>query len=247
MSTHSITAAVLVTGNEILSGRTADANVNTIARRMTDIGICLSEVRMVRDDEKEIVNALNELRQRFTYVFTTGGIGPTHDDITIQCVAKAFGVPIVRNTAVERQLREKLGNKATEATFKMADFPEGARLLATDITAAPGCTIGNVFVMAGIPQICTAMVEAAVPLLKQGEQMYSKALDVFAGEGRIAQEFQQLQDKFPHLEMGSYPFCDEEDKAATSLVVRGTEAQDVDKAFLALQDWLGESGLRFRL
>src|SRR6201997_3581038 len=168
-----VTAAVLVIGDEILSGRTKDKNIGYIAEYLTGIGIDLKEVRVVPDEEPEIVAALNAVRARYTYVFTTGGIGPTHDDITAECVAKAFGVPIEHHPRAVEIMRERIaltGGVMNEARMRMTRVPVGATLVLNKISAAPGFWIGNVIVMAGIPSVMQAMFEFVVPQLKTGSK-----------------------------------------------------------------------------
>ncbi|MCP5404803.1 MAG: competence/damage-inducible protein A [Pseudomonadaceae bacterium] len=234
-------AAILIIGNEILSGRTEDANVAHIARRLADVGVAVREVRVVPDIENEIVDALNALRARYGYVFTTGGIGPTHDDITIVSVAKAFGVAVARNTRVEEHLRTTYGNRATEATLRMADYPEGAALVWHEGDWAPACRMENVFVLAGIPRAMQVMLAACVPLLGQGAPIHSKTLDVWARESDIADGLAAVQGDYPQLEVGSYPYRID-NRPGTALVVRGADAVAVEaahKAICAMVEALG--------
>ncbi len=240
------TAAMVVIGNENLSGRTPDANVNHLARRLSDMGIQLTEVRMVRDVESEIVIAVNALRQANTYVFTTGGIGPTHDDITAKSVARAFGVELYKNKDVVENLTRVIGpEKVTEATFKMALFPLGAELIDNPVSAAPGFRMENVYVMAGIPKIMQAMLDAVLPSLKRGEEIYSKSVDIYAGESRISEGFETIQNRYPRIELGSYPFR-HGDKHGTSLVVRGTDKGQVEEAFSDIHHLIDEIGAVIR-
>src|SRR5271155_5305051 len=183
-----VTAALLVIGDEILSGRTKDKNIGYIAEYLTDIGIDLKEVRVVADEEPEIVAALNALRPRYTYVFTTGGIGPTHDDITADCVAKAFGVPIGYDPRVVAIMKERygsLGTELNEARMRMTRIPQGAELVPNKVSAAPGFWIGNVIVMAGVPSIMQAMLDAAAPKLRTGVKMLSESVRADCREGDI--------------------------------------------------------------
>jgi molybdopterin-biosynthesis enzyme MoeA-like protein len=239
------TAAALIIGNELLSGRTQDANLNQIARRLNDVGIALREARFVRDEEAEIGRALNALREEYTYVFTTGGIGPTHDDITAASVAKAFGVPVLRNEEVVSMLKKTRGASITEAALTMADYPEGARLLPMQEGVPPGFYLGNVFVLAGVPHIMQVMLEGAVPLLQQGENFYTRSVDVIMGESQISQRFQAVQAQHPGLELGSYPFR-AGSRYGTSLVVRGTDREDVDMAFQKVKGFLADIGAETR-
>lgn len=239
------TAAILLIGNELLSGRTADANMNYIARRLTDVGIKLCEVRVVADDAAAIGEAVNALRDRHTYVFTTGGIGPTHDDITIASIAKAFGVPVTRNIRVEEYLRKELGNKALPATFRMADYPEGAEQIwpakGAEAPWAPCCRMANVFVLAGFPRVMQAMLEAVLPLLTQGPPIHVRSVDVWTAESVISEGLGDIQARFPSVDVGSYPYR-LDNRPGTTLVARGTDAAAVagaHAAILALLDSLG--------
>src|SRR5947208_11661636 len=181
-----VTAAVLVIGDEILSGRTKDKNIGYIAEYLTALGIDLREVRVVGDEEGEIVAAVNALRARYTYVFTTGGIGPTHDDITADCVAKAFGVPIDVDPRARALLLTRIAEKdMNEARLRMARIPKGADLILNKVSAAPGFRIGNVHVMAGVPTIMQAMLDEVAPTLKTGIKMLSETVKANCREGAI--------------------------------------------------------------
>jgi molybdenum cofactor synthesis domain-containing protein len=207
-----VTAGLLVIGDEILSGRTKDKNIGYTAEYLTAIGIDLKEVRVVPDDEPEIVAALNALRARYTYVFTTGGIGPTHDDITADAVAKAFGVPIDYNTRAVEILRARLaqtGGVMNEARMRMTRMPAGAELVLNKISAAPGFRIGNVIVMAGIPAVVQAMLEYVTPQLKTGAKMLSETVRADCREGDIGTELGAIAKADPDVIIGSYPFMDE--------------------------------------
>jgi len=239
------TCAVILIGNEILSGRTADANLNHIARKMSEIGIVLEEARVIADVKRTIVETVNELREKYTYVFTTGGIGPTHDDITAISIAKAFDVPIVRDEETATLFRKNYGENISEATFKMADFPKGAQLVRNVITVAPGFYIGNVFAFAGIPRVMQAMLQAVIPLLEKGEDIYTKSIDVLAGESKISESFENIQNRYRTLDLGSYPF-----KVGgifgTSLVIRGNDKENVEAAFGEVQSMLKEMNVEIR-
>ncbi|MDH5557825.1 MAG: competence/damage-inducible protein A [Alphaproteobacteria bacterium] len=202
------TAALLIIGNEILSGRTTDANVPYIAGRLNALGIRLSEVRVVPDVEAEIVDALNALRARYTYVFTTGGIGPTHDDITADCVAKAFGVALVEDAEARRRLEERYaetGIELNEARLRMARAPVGAVLIDNPVSAAPGFQIENVFVMAGVPKIMQAMFESLRERLVGGDPLISRSIASRLPEGMIAQGLGEIQARHQGVDIGSYP------------------------------------------
>lgn len=222
-----VTAALLVIGDEILSGRTKDKNIGYIAEYLTNIGIDLKEVRVVPDEEPEIVTALNALRARYTYVFTTGGIGPTHDDITAECVAKAFGVAIDYDPrAVEimtTRVRET-GGVMNEARMRMTRVPAGAELVLNKISAAPGFWIGNVIVMAGVPHIMQAMLEFVTPKLKTGVKMLSESVRADCREGDIGTELGAIAKQHPDVVIGSYPFMDEKIGGNTHVVVRSRDA-----------------------
>ncbi|HZC54522.1 MAG TPA: molybdopterin-binding protein [Xanthobacteraceae bacterium] len=222
-----VTAAVLVIGDEILSGRTKDKNIGFIAEYLTGIGIDLKEVRVVPDAEPEIIAALNALRARYTYVFTTGGIGPTHDDITADCVAKAFGVPLHYHPRAVEIMRERVaatGGVMNEARMRMTRVPEGGELVLNKISAAPGFWIGNVIVMAGIPSIVQTMVEYVTPQLKTSARMLSESVRADCREGDIGTELGEIAKAYPDVVIGSYPFVDENKDANTNVVVRSRDA-----------------------
>jgi molybdenum cofactor synthesis domain-containing protein len=222
-----VTAGLLVIGDEILSGRTKDKNIGYAAEYLTAIGIDLKEVRVVPDDEPEIVAALNALRARYTYVFTTGGIGPTHDDITADAVAKAFGVPIDYNTRAVEILRARLaqtGGVMNEARMRMTRMPAGAELVLNKISAAPGFRIGNVIVMAGIPAVMQAMLEYVTPQLKTSAKMLSETVRADCREGDIGTELGAIAKAHPDVIIGSYPFMDERG-ANAHVVMRSRDPQ----------------------
>ncbi len=234
------TAAVLVIGDEILSGRTKDKNVGYIADRLTEVGIDLKQVRIVSDERDEIVDALNALRSRYTYVFTTGGIGPTHDDITADSVAAAFDVPIdVDQRAVDVMLERYEQSELTEARLRMARIPEGAELIANPVSKAPGFNIGNVFVMAGVPSIMHAMMDDVVPRLKAGRIVHSLSIEAGMGEGAVAKQLSALQDAFPDISIGSYPY-QRDGKFQTSLVLRSRNADRIAEAAEQLKTILAD-------
>ena len=241
-----ITAAVLVIGDEILSGRTKDKNIGHIADHLTTIGIQMKEVRIVPDEEPEIVDAVNALRTRYDYVFTTGGIGPTHDDITADAIAKAFGVGIdvdERALAPMRAYFQRRGVELTPARMRMARIPFGAALVENSVSIAPGFMLGNVIVMAGVPNIMHVMLDAATRFLKTGKKTLSSALDLHRPEGEIADLFGELQKRYPDVPMGSYPFI-RDGRPGTQLVLRSTdaarlaEAETELKVQLAARGWL---------
>jgi molybdenum cofactor synthesis domain-containing protein len=237
-----VTAALLVIGDEILSGRTKDRNTGTIAEHLTGIGIRLKEVRVVADDEDEIVAAVNALRPRYDYVFTTGGIGPTHDDITADSIAKAFGVAIGVDPRAEKLLSEhydRRGVELTPARLRMARIPDGALLIPNAISGAPGFRIANVIVMAGVPDIMRAMLEAVTPELDTGVKLLSVTIRVERPESEIADVFLAHQRRYRDVAMGSYPSI-RNGHFESELVLRGSdparlaEAAETLKAALKL-------------
>ncbi|WP_334175320.1 molybdopterin-binding protein [Pseudoxanthobacter sp.] len=219
-----VTAAVLVIGDEILSGRTKDQNIGFIADYLTAIGIDLEEVRVVPDVEARIVAALNALRAGYTYVFTTGGIGPTHDDITADAVAKAFGVAIDIDPRAVGVMRARYPDtELTPARLRMARIPDGADLIANPVSAAPGFRIGNVHVMAGVPKIMQAMMDSIAPTLARGRPMLSHTIEAGMGEGALAEGFGAIARANPDTLLGSYPYFDGT-RHTTRLVVRARDA-----------------------
>ena len=236
------TAAVLVIGDEILSGRTQDTNSNYIAKQLGALGIDLREARIVGDAEDEIAAALNALRARYTYVFTTGGIGPTHDDITADAVAKAFGVGIDYHPEALAMLaaRYKPG-EFNEMRRRMARIPQGAELVRNTASVAPGIHIGNVYVMAGVPMIMRAMMEDIVPHLERGAVVHAQTVQARIGEGRIAEGLMRIQNDFADLALGSYPYY-REDGFGVQLVARGRDAARVEAAALAIEAMIRAEG-----
>lgn len=241
-----VTAALLVIGDELLSGRTKDKNIGYIADQCTAIGIQLKEVRIVPDEEDEIVAAVNQLRSRYAYVFTTGGIGPTHDDITADCVAKAFGVGIDHHPQVKELLIQNFNRRGVEITaarLRMARIPDGAELVENQISVAPGFMLGNVIVMAGIPSIMQVMLDAVMPRLRTGKKMLSVMIELLRPEGEIAELFAETQKEFPDVPMGSYPFNREARVFGTQLVLRSTDAARLAAAEARLRQRLLQKGI----
>ena len=215
------TACVLIIGNEILSGKTQDTNVQFLGFELAKLGIRLTEGRVVRDEPAAIIRHLNECRREFTYVFTTGGIGPTHDDITAECVAQAFGVPLeLDDEAVERLKRG--GRPLNEARLKMARLPRGAQIVENPVSNAPGFRIENVFVFAGIPSIARAMFASAIPMLVHAPPILSGSVDAYVREGDFADALEKIQQRYATVEIGSYPF-NREGRLGATLVARGTD------------------------
>jgi molybdenum cofactor synthesis domain-containing protein len=239
-----VTAAVLVIGDEILSGRTKDTNIGTIADHLTAIGIRLREVRVVADVEEEIIAALNALRARYNYVFTTGGIGPTHDDITADAVAKAFGVSIDIDPRARAMLLERSEYELTPARLRMARIPAGADLVDNPVSRAPGFFIGNVIVMAGVPRIMAAMLQDVTPRLRTGAKLLSLSIHVSAPEGLIAPHLGAAQADFADVQMGSYPYFTD-GKPGVYLVLRSVRRERLEEAATGLEARLSGAGLPF--
>ena len=240
-STEVVTAALLVIGDEILSGRTKDKNIGYIAEYLTNIGIDLKEVRVVPDEEDEIVAALNALRSRYTYVFTTGGIGPTHDDITADCVAKAFGVSIDVDPRALEIMQERLrttGAEMNEARMRMTRIPKGAELVTNKVSGAPGIWMDNVIVMAGVPSIMQAMLDEVAPKLKTGVRILSRTMRADAREGDIGTQLGEIAKANPEVAIGSYPFFDPQHGPNTNVVLRARDAQKLALAARAVEDML---------
>src|SRR5215469_8441138 len=237
-----VTAAVLVIGDEILSGRTKDKNIGHIAEYLTNIGIDLREVRVVPDVEEEIVAAVNALRARYTYLLTTGGIGPTHDDITAECVAKALGVPIDYDPRAVALLKERFaqtGAEMNEARMRMTRVPHGADLVLNKVSAAPGFQLGNVIVMAGVPSIMQAMLDYVAPKLATGAKMLSETVRADTREGDIGTELGVIAKEHPGVMIGSYPFMDDRGPN-TNVVVRAREADKLAAAKAAVETMLAK-------
>ncbi len=231
------TAAMLVIGDEILSGRTRDANMHYLAGQLTEIGIDLKEVRVVSDDRDAIVAAVKALSDGYADVFTSGGIGPTHDDITADCIAAAFGAHIdVRDDAraLLQAHYDRSGQELNEARLRMARIPDGADLIDNPVSTAPGFSLGNVHVMAGVPSVFKAMVASVLPRLTGGAPLLSRTLRLMKGEGDIAGPLGQFAQDFPDLSVGSYPF-QKDGVYGSNVVVRGSDAAALDTAMAALE------------
>ena len=235
-----VTAGILVIGDEILSGRTKDKNIGFIAEYLTNIGIDLKEVRVVADEEPEIIAALDALRHRYDYIFTTGGIGPTHDDITADSIAKAFGVGIDHHPEVVARFKERFqgAGELNEARLRMARIPDGAELIQSATILAPGFKIGNVIVMAGVPSIMQAMMDIVAPKLKSGVRMLSDTVRANAREGDIGGPLREIANAHPDTIIGSYPFQDEDKKPNTNLVVRSRDPEKLAAAMNAVKEML---------
>jgi molybdenum cofactor synthesis domain-containing protein len=243
MTDKIVTAAVLVIGNEILSGRTRDTNLAWLGEELTKLGIRLTEARVVADSEGAIIAAIRDLKERYTYVFTTGGIGPTHDDITAEAVAKAFGVPLLRHPEAVRRLEAHYATPAdlNEARLRMANIPDGASLIDNPISKAPGFRIGNVHVMAGVPAIMQAMFDGLRGDLVGGPKMLARTIDVDLAEGVMATELAAIQRAAPEVEIGSYPRM-RQGRPSAAIVLRSTDAAVLARAaeaVLAMMHRLG--------
>jgi molybdenum cofactor synthesis domain-containing protein len=224
-------AAVLIIGDEILTGRTEEKNANYIAKKLNELGIDLHEIRVVPDIEEMIVDSLNSLRKNYHYVFTSGGIGPTHDDITAACVAKAFGVQIIRDGEALRRLREYYkADELNEARRRMADVPRGATLIDNPVSIAPGFRMENVFVMAGVPRILQAMFDNVIEALEGGEPMKSKTITCSLREGEVSEELGKIQRRFGDMiKIGSYPYF-REGQYGVSFVIRSHDEIALQRA-----------------
>ena len=229
-----VTASYIIIGDEILSGRVADANLNFLAKELTNMGIILKEVRVVPDDENEIINTLNDLRKKYDYVFTSGGVGPTHDDITTLSVAKALKQDLYINNLALRLLENYYGkDNLNEPRLKMARIPVGSDVIDNDIMAVGGFYTDNIFVMAGVPKIFRSMFFAVKDKLKVGKKMESLEINLNAKESLIAESFSNLQKKYLNVAMGSYP-----NDSGTSLVFRSDDYEKLEKSFLEMKEIL---------
>lgn len=233
--TQFVTAALVIIGNEILSGRTQDKNLAYLAVKLNEVGVQLREVRVVPDIEAEIVAAINAVRTRYNYVFTTGGIGPTHDDITSASIAKAFGVKLHRHPDAEKALRAHYSEKdINEARLKMAEVPMGSELIPNAVSTAPGFRIENVFVLAGVPRIMQAMVDALLPQIKGGATVLSVSITTNLPEGAIAAGLTDIQNRYASIDIGSYPMY-ERGNLSTTLVLRSPDGTLNEKARLEIE------------
>jgi molybdenum cofactor synthesis domain-containing protein len=236
------TACIVIIGNEILSGRTKDANMPWLADQLNTLGIRLRQVRIIADVEQTIVDTVNQVRQDFTYVFTTGGIGPTHDDITAPSIAKAFGVPWELHDEAARRLEVHYGDGGVnEARMRMATIPRGATLIDNPISRAPGFRMDNVYVMAGVPAIMQAMFAGFRHELVGGEPMQSRTVSSPLPEGALARFVGALQDRYDDLEVGSYPFF-RRGKVGVSIVIRGVDLARLDRAAGEMADYVRSQG-----
>ena len=238
------TACVLIIGNEILSGRTQDVNLNFLATNFTDLGIELVEARVIADVEAAIISAVNECRELYDYVFTTGGIGPTHDDITAECIAKAFGVELEQNPVARDLIGElcrRNGVELNAARLRMANVPVGASLIENSVSAAPGFQMGNVFVLAGVPRIMRDMFDGCRTRLVGGDVVQSRTVTAYLPEGIVAEPLRVLQGQCPNVEIGSYPFY-QDGRFGTNLVLRSTDEALLSRACNEVRDMVEELG-----
>ena len=227
MTDRIVTACVVIIGNEILSGRTQDVNLAHIAEQLNGWGVRVAEARVIPDVEEVVVATVNTARARFDYVFTTGGIGPTHDDITADCIAKAFGVPLVVSPEIAEGLRRRPAPDDVMANrLRMARIPEGATLIANPTSGPQGFRMENVFVMAGIPSVMQGMLSTLGREIEGGDVVRSRSVAVYLGESQIASALTEIQARYPEVELGSYPFYRSE-RYGTTLVMRGTSATDL--------------------
>lgn len=237
-------AAIVIIGNEVLSGRTKDANLSFLGEELSKLGIRLSEGRIIPDIESVIIETVNELRARCTYVFTTGGIGPTHDDITSACVAKAFGTTIERNPEAVKLLEDHysgLDIELNEARLRMAEVPVGCTLVHNPISKAPGFRLENVYVFAGIPSVMRAMFDQVRGELIGGKPLQSETVSCGLGEGTIAIQLGKIQDAHPTLDIGSYPYF-RDGRFGTSLVVRGDDPDEIKAAANKIRETIRSLG-----
>ena len=241
-SSDSVSASVLIIGNEILSGRTQDTNLNHLSKTLGKWGIQVREARVIPDIEETIVDAINEMRSQFDYVFTTGGIGPTHDDITAVCIAKAFNKTIVQHPDIESRIRARPApTDVMESRLLMARVPEGADLIDNPTGGPQGFFIENVYVMAGIPRVMQAMLSSLEGSLNTGSVVHSYSIRAYLGESQISESLGKVQEKFSNLDIGSYPFL-LDDRYGTMLVIRGTEMEVMKLAANSISEIIIQGG-----
>jgi len=239
-----ITASIIVIGDEILSGRTKDKNIGYIAELLTKIGVNVMEVRVVPDKEEKIINTLNQLRKEYTYVLTTGGIGPTHDDITADCVAKAFNVEISENNEAIKMLLERIPLKdLNDSRRRMARIPHGAKLIENSVSKAPGFQIGNVFVMAGVPTVMQAMLDVIIKRMETGQKLFSCNILTDIKEGDIADILRSIQGRTETVSIGSYPYYNDNDNGyGANIVCRGKNIDELKSIASIIKNDLSEIG-----
>lgn len=238
-----VTACIVVIGNEVLSGRTRDANIQMVGQGLAAVGIRLREARVIPDHADTIISTVNECRARYDYVFTSGGIGPTHDDITTDCIAQAFGVAVERNAEAVRRLENHYGTQElNEARLRMARIPHGATLIDNPVSQAPGFQIGNVFVLAGVPRIAQAMFDGIKHSLRGGIPMLSRSIAAYLREGDLASPLAEIQQQFPDVELGSYPFV-RNGRLGVSIVGRSTDRARLDHALSTVAQAMRAAGV----
>ena len=241
-------ASVLVIGDEILSGRTQDTNSNYIAKKMAEIGITTSEIRVIPDIKEVIIESVNELREKNDYLFTTGGIGPTHDDITAESIAIAFDVKIELNESafsVLKKYYEDIGSPFNEVRQRMARIPAGATLIENPVSKAPGFKIENVFVFAGIPKIMIAMLENSLEFLNKGDIVHSQSIKVDAVEGDIADTLSLMDSEDSDLRIGSYPFFNSKVDFGVNVVIKSVDKDKLSKSVNKFKEFLNKNSLNF--
>ncbi len=239
---QTVSAAVLIIGNEILSGRTQDVNLNHLATTLGGWGIQVREARVIPDVEAVIIDNVNDCRQRFDYVFTTGGIGPTHDDITAVCIAAAFQVPVIQHPEIEQRIRQRPAPDDVMASrLLMARVPEGAQLIDNPTGGPQGFAMENVYVMAGIPMVMQGMLSTLQGKLKSGAVVRSRTIRAYLGESQIAGRLGEIQAQYNSLDLGSYPFF-RDDRYGTALVIRGTDPDTMEAAAQAVMDAVRDAG-----
>ena len=242
LMSQSVHAAVLIIGNEILSGRTQDINLNHLALTLGSWGIQVREARVIPDVEATIVEQVNECRQRFDYVFTTGGIGPTHDDITAVCIARAFGVPLLQHPEIAARIQQRPAPDDVMASrLLMARVPEGAELIENPTGGPQGFAMDNVYVMAGIPMVMQGMLSTLEGQLKSGAIVRSRSIRAYLGESQIAGQLGEIQNRYDTLDIGSYPFF-RDDRYGTTLVIRGTDPAQIEAAANEVMQAVSVSG-----
>ena len=238
------TAGVIIIGNEILSGRTQDSNLAYIAARLNKLGICLLEARVIPDIEDTIIDTVRTFSNAYDYVFTTGGIGPTHDDITTECVAKAFANKLIRHPdAVDAMERYYEAGELTEARLKMADVPEQASLILNPVSAAPGYQLNNVFVLAGVPNIMQAMFDSLQDRLAGGAPILSASVSTNLGESKMSVGLAEIQQQSDTVSIGSYPYF-KKGRLGVNIVLRSTDNTELKNVFNQVKHLIGEIGGR---
>lgn len=230
-------AVLIIIGNEILSGRTQDININYIAKKLTQSAICLKEVRVIADDQQTIIRHIREMKDQYDYVFTTGGIGPTHDDITSYALSQALGLEYAINSEALQILEQYYGDELNEARKKMACMPEGAELIYNPVSQAPGYIIKNIYVMAGVPKIMQAMLDGIIHKIKGDTPIYSKTITTDIAEGNLAKRLAEIQKTYPKIEIGSYPFMSR-NQLGTSIVCRGEDTKVIDIVMKDIKDMI---------